>query len=175
MDTAQLDLEIAKLVVTTLVTLVAAAFALKISASQRDIAKRQADTAREARDVSAAKLNLDLFEARYAVFLEVWKFLTIATGTSSEDAPMTELVNLVPKAQFLFGKDIADYMQNMIARRVDLIVAQRKDKKHSLDPEAIEHMIAWFFAEADNCHERFAPYLDFSGWQTQHWAKNASR
>jgi hypothetical protein len=109
----QLHLEIAKLVVTALVSLIVGGVTGWIALSQKRIAQQQARTAAEQRKVSAAKLNLDLFEERYALFYKVWGFLSDALEDTADKVPhplRPEFTNLIPKARFLFGNEIADYM-----------------------------------------------------------------
>lgn len=88
MDGAQLGLEIARVIVTTLATSAAAYYAIKIAASQRDIARQQAMTASAQAKTSEAKVNLDLFELRYAVFEQVWGFLSEPINKGGEEVPV---------------------------------------------------------------------------------------
>ncbi len=174
MDSTQLVLEVLKLVVGSGITAVAAFFAVKISASQRDIAKQQAATARESREIAAAKLNLDLFEERYKLFLEVWQFLSIASSVSDETQIHTPFTNLIPKARFLFGKEVVDFMTEANQRRIAYILAVRASYNQDYDSseaEKIGERAKWLLDAASNCQKKFAPYLDFSEWQAQRWTK----
>jgi archaellum component FlaG (FlaF/FlaG flagellin family) len=64
MDQATLVMEVAKLVVTSVITVVAASFGIAIQRGMKKIAERQAETARQAKEVAVqakevatAKLN----------------------------------------------------------------------------------------------------------------------
>lgn len=59
------ELELIKLGVTTVVSVVVGFVTLRILSGQKAIAARQADTAAEQKKVAAAKLNLDLFDRRF--------------------------------------------------------------------------------------------------------------
>lgn len=170
MDGAQLGLEIAKLIVTTLATSAAAYYAIKIAASQRNIARQQAMTASAQAKTSEAKVNLDLFELRYAVFEQVWGFLSEPINKGGEEVMHPEFTNLIPKARFLFGDEIGNYMRDASQNRSQLVLLQHKISKVNGYPaeEDVKQIAAlqdWFFNEASACHEKFAPYLDFSMWR----------
>jgi len=84
-----------------------------IAYAQMNVARIQAEIAREQKRIAAAKLNLELFEQRYAVFEAVWAFLTDAPNDLPEnvqDPLRPAFTNLVPKARSLFGNEIAAYM-----------------------------------------------------------------
>jgi len=163
-------LEMVKVGATLAAAGAAAYVAYTIGSSQRDIAVRQADTAAAQRKVSEAKLNLDLFEERYALFEKVWGFLSTGPNQSeSINASLRpEFTNLIPRAQFLFGSEIADFMRDASKRRIDLAVAHVQLTSGNMPPDLpqkIAEMETWFHTEASNCFKRFAPYLDFSVWK----------
>ncbi len=162
------ELELAKLLVTTIATGVAAYYAIKIAASQRDIAKRQAETALAAKKVAEAKLNFDLFEERYALFEQVWGFLSRPVDYENPQPMRSDFTNLIPKAQFLFGAPIADYMREASSKQIELSSMIRQQRNKPLNPEQVERMYEtelWFAEEAMGCFKKFAPYLDFSAWK----------
>lgn len=169
MDSTQLGLEIAKVVATLVASSVAAWVAYSIGSSQRDIAKQQAEIAAEQKRIAAAKLNLELFEQRYAMFYKVWGFLSETFHTENEELISFDFTNEIPKAQFLFGQEIADYMREAEKKRGKLAMLHRKlvvtGNSSDEDTKQTTELGIWFYQEAGNCFERFAPYLDFSAWK----------
>jgi hypothetical protein len=168
----QLHLEIAKLVVTALVSLIVGGVTGWIALSQKRIAQQQARTAAEQRKVSAAKLNLDLFEERYALFYKVWGFLSDALEDTADKVPhplRPEFTNLIPKARFLFGNEIADYMIEANTMRVRLFTVLRQQERGEglakFEGRTLADYQQWFAEEATKCFKRFADYLDFSAWK----------
>ncbi len=172
MPNDQFWLEVAKLIVTTGATGVAAWFGIGIARSQRNISAQQKNIALEAKQIAAAKLNLDLYEERYALFLEVWTYLTLALNTTADDHPRTDFTNHIPKAQFLFGKEIGDYMRDMDSKRIELIFLYKQSNNPPVDyATRISDLSTWFEKEASGCYKRFDRYLNFANWQTEDWAK----
>jgi K+-sensing histidine kinase KdpD len=167
--TEHLWLEIAKLVVTSLVTLVVGIVALSIQARQRDIAEQQARTAAAAKAVAHAKLNLDLFHERFAVFEKFSEFLSDYLTNGHLVTP-ADFSALIPKAQFLFGKDIANYMREASDKRTKLATTQMAMARRGYlfdanDEKLVSDLEKWFFNAASDCHKHFAEYLDFSSWK----------
>jgi hypothetical protein len=162
-------LELLKTAVTTGATVVVGYWAIQVSRSQRDVAERQASTAAMQRKIAEAKLQLDLFEQRYAVFEKVWEFLSASTNTDGAISLHADLTNLIPKAKFLFGKTIANYMLEAHEKRVELDAAWRRYKARTVtgeeDTQKITELEGWFHDEASNCFKHFAEYLDFSRWR----------
>jgi hypothetical protein len=165
-------LEAIKVVATVGVTLVAAWWARQIGIGQREIARRQANTAHAQRIVSEAKLNLDLFEHRYAIFEKVWAFLSKPVVNSDElEIWPREFNRVIPRAHFLFGKNIADYMSLASEKHVELatILEAIKQRAGSVATEdeskRIEELQTWFYTEATDCFKKFAEYLNFSTWK----------
>jgi hypothetical protein len=165
-------LEVLKVASTVAASGVAAWVAWRIGSSQRDIAKQQADTAAAQREISLAKLNLDLFEERYAIFHQVWGFLSAALDDTA-DVPhplRPEFTNLIPKARFLFGKQIAEYMGEANQKRVNLWTVLREQQRTGdglveFQGMTVGDLHLWFAQEATDCFKRFADYLDFSAWK----------
>lgn len=123
--------------------------------------------------VSRAKLKLDLFEKRYAIFLETWKILskTATSGTRTELYGLgNPFSNFLPQAAFLFGKDIEDYLINAIHRWTELWGLEGESGGLGVDPvqnaQKISEIKNWFFEEASNGAKiRFGTYLDFEVWK----------
>jgi hypothetical protein len=157
----QLWLEVAKLIVTLIAAGVAAFVAWRIGSSQRDIAKEQ-------KRISAAKLNLDLFEERYELFNKVWTYLSRIKTDGPQGATPPDIGNIIPKARFLFGEPIANWMRDAYLQHVDLGTLDIKIRQGSTSDEDKARLVkleTWFEQEAKSCFERFSGYLDFSHWK----------
>ena len=76
----------------------------------------------------------------------------------------TDFANLVPKAQFLYGLDVSEYMGQTRTKLIDL---QRIDEEWrgaaEKSIESIRHrreLMDWFVEQASaGCRAKFAPYL----------------
>ena len=121
--------------------------------------------------VAKAKLNLDLFERRYAIFEATWNELS--SPVWAHEVPLTNpnFTNLFPKAQFLFGPEIRDYMLEVSNKIGELWVVQQKTKSnnHIVPPDLIDkeaELLTWISDHAmTECRARFGPYLDFKNWR----------
>lgn len=167
-----LVLEWAKILVPALITVVFAGWATRISQSQRDIAKGQKDIARAQKAVAHAKLNLDLFDRRFEMFQVTWGFLSAGVNSSEHELIHSDFTNQIPRARFLFGAEIADYMLEASNRRGRLSLLNRTLEARPNHPEFTKltqettELHSWFFEEASKgCYKRFAEYLDFSAWK----------
>lgn len=124
------------------------------------VAWRQYETAR-------AKVKLDLFDRRYAVFEETWKHLSaISTNSISlHDSLRMPFDNLRTSAGFLFDDEIADYLEKIRSSRVELGMIERRTKTNGnvLLPEDIDRHTAlqtWFLDQAaDGVKKKFKPWL----------------
>ncbi|WP_146128404.1 hypothetical protein [Burkholderia gladioli] len=124
--------------------------------------------------VAKAKLNLDLFERRYELFAIVWEFLSsvIQGGVKAlHSERRINMTNSVPKMEFLFGKDIADYVLDANKKAVELWSIERATAANN-DVMPHEHitrhteLMTWFSNEAlAGARKRFGLYLDFKKWK----------
>jgi hypothetical protein len=168
---AHLWLEVSKLVVGTGATVAVAAWATTIASSQRKIAAQQRDIASAQRAVAHAKLNLDLFDRRYAIFDTTWQFLSQATKDASTKVLHSDFTNAIPRAEFLFGRQIADYMREASRNQTQLALIYLRTQKNAdvvlaEDANSISELETWFYSEATTgCFRRFADYLDFAAWK----------
>jgi hypothetical protein len=123
--------------------------------------------------VSRAKLKLDLFEKRYAIFLETWKIFSkvVTHGTRTESYGLgNPFSNFLPQAAFLFGKDMENYLVNAIHKWTELWGLEGEAGGLGVDPvhnaQKIAEIKNWFFEEASNGAKiRFGIYLDFEVWK----------
>jgi hypothetical protein len=122
--------------------------------------------------VSRAKLNLDLFERRYAIFEKTWEYLSSAVqGGPPVSGFSSPFDNLVPQASFLFGKRIEDYMRTASRNMTELWLINTRTKARGdiILPEDIarhRELLLWFVEEAQQgARQIFGEYLDFSEWR----------
>jgi hypothetical protein len=120
--------------------------------------------------VAKAKLNLDLFEKRYAVYELLWKHLTHLTGAELRSVE-AEYSNAVPTAYFLFGPEIGKYMEDIRLKGFELVQAKRiantpgGDSTKQTEADAkIDELEVYLFREIEALRARFAKYMDFAEW-----------
>lgn len=142
----------------------AALVALVVGAIAAGIAFRQWQVAR-------AKFKLDLFDKRYEIFHTVWGELSIMVQSGPIQPASSQLTNLIPLSQFLFGDDIRDYLHEIAKHAAELwaIKVSISANADIMPPDlAARHaeLIDWFYKHASTeCKLQFAPYLDFSNWR----------
>lgn len=146
--------------VTTLATIVLGYFAWKI-------AHRQAQTASD-------KLKLDLFDRRYAVYLALTNWISDLQGRVVPDDDYTEHMRKIEPVQFLFGKEVNEWVLGLRkkaramnhARRVMGEIRERNDgeRRHDEFMEASKsytELTKDFDRELERTAPLLAPYLDF--------------
>jgi hypothetical protein len=105
--------------------------------------------------VAKAKLDLDLFEQRYALFELLWAFVSV-DADDAEDAEHAAraLKRALPKFYFLFGPEIGIYVEEVLAKGI----AQPDPAKplSRRPPPTVD--------EANDVRKRFGRYLDFKEW-----------
>lgn len=120
--------------------------------------------------VSAAKFKLDLFERRYAIFEATWGFLSAAITVGPAGVASPNFTNLIPQARFLFGDDIATYMDEASSKMSRLWLLHETLRMNSRGFTAKEitenvELGKWFSEQASTgCKAKFGKYLDFSKW-----------
>ncbi|WP_413122083.1 hypothetical protein [Burkholderia orbicola] len=123
--------------------------------------------------VARAKLNLDLFEKRYELFTLVWEFASSVTtkGPPPLLAPERAAVtNLLPKIEFLFGANIAQYVRDLNANAATLWAIKQATEANNdvMRPEHIYRhleLMKWFADEAMvGIRKQFGVYLKFEQW-----------
>lgn len=137
--------------------------------------------------VARGKLNLDLFEQRYAIYEIVWKYISDCTDRPADQRTDSyqAFSNSIPKAYFLFGEEVGDWMTKIkydsgamaYAHRTLATAAQYSDSWTTAvaDTTRLENQ---FRDDLDSLRERFALYMDFKEWQGAnriaraiHWCK----
>lgn len=135
------------------------------------IAWRQGEIAREQREISKAKLNLDFFAQRLAVFNATWEAASRAIQSADlEFAPAT-MTNVYPQASFLFGPEVESYMKELAQKMTRLaIIRQMTIQNNNIPPpNTIEERIeleTWIGNSAQNgIRDTFSPYFNFAQWR----------
>jgi len=167
-----------KLIVTSGITAVAAIFGIMIQRGMKKIAERQAETARQAKEIAAqakevanAKLNLDLFERRMAIFQYAWSVISYAAeGKPYDFAKLGILQNKLHEASFLFGKDIENYLLNLRLKAIEeqqLLIRISKEGVYVDQSVRDEHkkLKEWFLTESKEIRTPFLPYMSFDKWR----------
>jgi len=135
------------------------------------IAGQQSRTAKEQRSIAKAKLNLDLFTRRLAIFEETWSAASSVMRSSELVPPPASMTNLYPEASFLFGSDVEAYMKELAQKMSKLsIIRQLTIKNNNVLPsdkinEALE-LENWICTAAmEGIRNTFSPYLNFGEWR----------
>jgi hypothetical protein len=127
--------------------------------------------------VAKAKLKLDLFEKRYAIFHKTWVAVSavIQGGTRQVNLGLaTPFNNFRPEAAFLFGKDMETYIDELSHNWAELhgLESERADLGGPAGPDRLKNiqrsseLTKWFFEQASTgVKAKFAPYLDFQKWK----------
>ena len=135
---------------------------------------------RQAR-IAQAKLKLDLFEHRYSLYMLLWEFLSEGTVVPSpnngpEVVRFRELhakyLNAIPRAHFLFGREIGEYFEsvrknasdhNAALRRLQQLSADHPDR--SATEKTIMSLEQWATNERVGLKARFQDHLGFEKWR----------
>lgn len=122
--------------------------------------------------VAQAKLKLDLFEKRYPIFQETWEIMSevVMKGTREKNYGLgNPFSNFMPRARFLFGRDVETYLSASVKKWVDLHAFEAEEEDPAAaaaNAEQVAELRAWFFKQADTgVKQLFGPYLDFEKWR----------
>jgi hypothetical protein len=173
-----MGIEEAKLIATSVITMVAAGFGIAIQSSMKKIAERQAETARQAKEIAAqskevatAKLNLDLFEKRMVIFEHALSVIGYAAeGKPYHFAKLGMLQNKLHEACFLFGEDIEVYLLNLRSKAIlEQQLLDRIGKEGPYVDQSVrdqhKELKEWFLKESKEIRTPFLPYMSFDKWQ----------
>jgi hypothetical protein len=120
-----------------------------------------------------AKIKLDLFDKRYAIFERAWAFMSEAVRARA-DQPLplfSEFDNVIPQAGFLFGEKVRKYLREVSQKRTDLSFIQQRTQSNAniMQPNDIERhteLMQWFYDQATGgIKDVFGPYLNFEVWR----------
>jgi len=144
----------------------AAFVALVIGSIAAGIAYRQYCVAR-------AKFKLDLFERRHEVFLKTWVFLSKFDEHRWKNNMSDIMIfrQYVANAKFLFGRDVADFVDKAEEMAIelgeaDLYAYESPDEQQRAQAkQKLEEIQKWAHQQREQIHKKFSPYLGFSQWQ----------
>jgi hypothetical protein len=120
-----------------------------------------------------AKLNLDLFERRYAAYQLLSEFMHCHLFDVERRRELYDkLQDATAEYRFLFGGAIYGYVLEAMSKSTALAVATDvlrqvyEDHPGQHDEARVEKklIMRWFGMEISQMPTRFAPYLDFSAW-----------
>ena len=118
--------------------------------------------------VAKAKLKLDLFDRRYAIFHKTWVILSdvVIKGTREDHHGLATPFNrFLPEAAFLFGPEIFDYLSDLSDKWNELHGLEGEKNTAASIPRTTE-LTQWFFDEASTgAKAKFGIYLDFQNWK----------
>lgn len=135
------------------------------------IAWRQAEIAKEQREISNAKLRLDLFEKRLAVFHATWDAASRFIQTNTQAHLPASMTNLYPEASFLFGPEVELYMKELGQKMIRLSIIRRMTEHNNnvVPPDTLKELTVLeksiFDAASSGIRATFSPYLDFARWR----------
>lgn len=119
--------------------------------------------------VAENKLRLDLFDRRYKVYDATKKFLAqIFRHATFDDSQLFEFYAGTADAEFLFGVDVLDYLEQIRNRAVDIRLHQTLFGPLPVGVERSSHVQArhdqllWFNHQITAMTSVFAPYLAFA-------------
>ena len=124
--------------------------------------------------VAKAKLKLDLFEKRYAIFQQVWAIFSevvLDGGVKKNNYGLaTPFNNFLPQAAFLFGKSIENYLAEAVKKWTEMGTAETYIEQQGADlqqwAEKRRVLSIWFEEQASRGLKRvFGPYLNFEEWK----------
>jgi hypothetical protein len=119
--------------------------------------------------VNQANLREKLFERRFEVFKDTQEFLIaiIRQATFTDDDPIN-FQNAPQVARFLFGKKLADYLQEIKSRALDMRLYTDQFQDSDVDGEERNNLVEkkyielnWLSAQLDVIFDKFEPYLGF--------------
>jgi hypothetical protein len=119
--------------------------------------------------VAHAKLRLDLFDRRYKVYEATRQFLgCIMQAATFSDSQLFTFYAGTSDAQFLFDKEVVDYLKQIAHRAIDMRLQNKlfqrlpDGEERSAKIEAEHQHLLWLTHQITDMTLTFAPYLGFS-------------
>lgn len=110
--------------------------------------------------ISQHKLKLDLFEKRMEIVEALRIFLSKASNIRIEESDLNEYRLSIFEAQFLFDKEMYEYLLNVWERGLDLKALELKSSKEG-NAEKWSQQVRDFSNELKSIGNRFEPYMAF--------------
>jgi hypothetical protein len=117
------------------------------------------------------KLKLDLYDRRLKVFERVREILAMMYTTVSDDKRLFELLSGTRDAEFLFGVEIKDYIEE-VYRRASTLSATNKQLRAILETAPAElrkkladvesEQVKWAFEQTRVVADKFKQYINLS-------------
>jgi len=120
---------------------------------------------------NAYKVKLDLFDRRIKVYDSVREILGLMYTVVSDDKRLHNLLNETRNSEFLFGKKVNNYIEEVFHRASDLSSDQRHlnnildtapPEQRKVLADRIAEQVQWAFAETGKVGEKFKSALDVS-------------
>jgi len=127
--------------------------------------------ARQQWKTAAYRVKFDLYDRRIRVYERVREILGLMYTTVSDDARLHELLRDTRDAEFLFGSEIKNYIEEVFQRASALSSAHQhlREILNTAPPEQRrvlaereQEQVQWAFAEARTIADRFKSALDVS-------------
>jgi hypothetical protein len=119
--------------------------------------------------VSHDKLRLDLFDRRYKVFDSTRIFLSVILKNARfDDSQFFEFCAGISDVEFLFGKDVVDYLTQIRTKALDARAHHEAletipvGDERSRRVNAKQNDILWLGEQINVISGAFAPYLNFT-------------
>ena len=119
--------------------------------------------------VADDKLRLDLFDRRYKVYDATRKFLAVILREASfTDSQLLEFYAGTSDAEFLFGADVVNYLDQIRHRAIDMRTAQQLFEPLPVGVERSRHVqtahdnLLWLNDQITAMTKTFTPYLGFA-------------
>ena len=122
---------------------------------------------------NAMRLRLDTYDRRLRVYQEIKKILSLALRDGAlklED--LQQFISGAAEADFLFGPEIPEYVNEIYKRGLDLWSAHerrrvpREERPDNYDPKKLADeknaALTWLTGELPHAKEKFKKYLDMS-------------
>lgn len=134
------------------------------------ISWQQATTSSQQREIAEAKLKLDLFEKRLAIYETVYRIAESARDykdIAEAKESMKILIKLSHEASFLFGKDVDSLVTEMCFNVAELAKTMQATIEAGEVPSELIPKIKEANTWLKNApiYETFKPYLEMSAWK----------
>ena len=122
----------------------------------------------ELRKQGEEKLKIDLFERRYRIYEAIYRYIAHMDreGNVSDDA-IRELDRGCTAIEFLFDKDVRDYVRTVRNKGIDLMTARKimeplpVGDEHSKQSALICELVKWSSQQFESAEHVFSRYLKF--------------
>lgn len=115
------------------------------------------------------KMRHDLFDRRLAVFMKVMHLSAeIGLTEKVDDTTLFRFLRETAEGEFLFDKEIADYINEIYSKGIQLVDSLERQEALSLGEAKIQagnkstELRQWFSNQIEVAKEKFKRYLDIS-------------